>query len=207
MFGHQDDKNDHENHEDHEDVQQDTAVDTAVPQSDGQDQDAQDSAIGGDQPVDDDHAWQHPGEPPANDDDSTDSKDAGPTEDQDSQDDLPGPIRDVIAPAGSGNAQNPVPPMPINARDISDDDANVPHELIDIKQKALTELKPLIGQLDQTPEDKFRTLMMIIQASDNQGMIKQAYDVAEDIKDEKARAQALLDLVNEINYFTQHPGN
>ncbi len=80
-----------------------------------------------------------------------------------------------------------------------------PHELIDIKQKALTELKPMLGQLDLSPEDKFRTLMMIIQASDNQDMIKQAYDVAEDIKDEKARAQALLDLVNEINYFTQHP--
>ena len=47
--------------------------------------------------------------------------------------------------------------------------------------------------------------MMMIQASDDASMIKTAYEAAQGIADEKIRAQALLDVVNEINYFTQHP--
>jgi hypothetical protein len=78
-------------------------------------------------------------------------------------------------------------------------------DLIDIKQSALKELSPLVDHLDQTPEEKFRTTMMMIQASDNQALIKDAYDAAQKITDEKTKAQALLDIVNEINYFT-HQG-
>lgn len=44
--------------------------------------------------------------------------------------------------------------------------------------------------------------MMLIQASDNAELIQDAYDAAGKIEDEKVRAQALLDVVNEINYFT-----
>jgi hypothetical protein len=76
--------------------------------------------------------------------------------------------------------------------------------LLDIKQQALTQLSPLVGHLEQTPEEKFRTTMMMIQASDNQSLIKDAYESAQRISDEKNRAQALLDVINEINYFTQH---
>lgn len=75
-------------------------------------------------------------------------------------------------------------------------------ELLDIKQQALQQLSPLVDHLDQTPEEKFRTTMMMIQASDNQSLVKTAYEAAKEISDEKARAQALLDIVNEINYFT-----
>lgn len=75
--------------------------------------------------------------------------------------------------------------------------------LLEIKQNALRQLTPLVGHLNQTPEEKFRTTMMMIQASDNQALIKDAYDAAQAIGDDKAKAQALLDIVNEINYFTQ----
>ena len=75
-------------------------------------------------------------------------------------------------------------------------------ELLDIKQQALQQLTPLVGHLDQSPEEKFRTTMMMIQASDNDALIKDAYDAAVQIADEKTRAQALWDIVNEINYFT-----
>lgn len=74
--------------------------------------------------------------------------------------------------------------------------------LLDIKQSALNELSPLVDHLNQSPEEKFRTTMMLIQASDNAGLIKQAHSAAKQITDDKARAQALLDVVNEINYFT-----
>ncbi len=76
-------------------------------------------------------------------------------------------------------------------------------ELLSIKQQALQQLSPLVDHLVQTPEEKFRTTMMLIQASDNQGLLKEAYAAAQGITDEKVKAQALLDIVNEINYFTQ----
>lgn len=76
-------------------------------------------------------------------------------------------------------------------------------DLAQIKQQALQSLEPLVGQLDQAPEEKFKTVMMLIQASDNSKMLKEAYGAASQITDEKTRAQALLDIVNEINYFTQ----
>lgn len=76
-------------------------------------------------------------------------------------------------------------------------------ELLDIKKQALQQLTPLINHLDQTPLERFRTLMMLIQATDNQTLLKDAYDAAQKIEDDKVRAQALLDVINEINYFTQ----
>lgn len=76
-------------------------------------------------------------------------------------------------------------------------------DLLSLKQSALQELSPLLGHLDQTPEERFRTTMMMIQASDDQNLLQTAYEAAKAISDEKVRAQALLDVVNEINYFTQ----
>lgn len=75
-------------------------------------------------------------------------------------------------------------------------------KLLDIKQQALQQLTPLVGHLEQSPEEKFRTTMMMIQASDNHELVAVAYEAAQQIPEEKVRAQALLDIVNEINYFT-----
>lgn len=75
-------------------------------------------------------------------------------------------------------------------------------QLIKMKQQALQSLAPLVDHLQQSPEEKFRTTMMLIQASDNAELVKEAFEAANQIKDDKARAQALLDVVNEINYFT-----
>lgn len=100
-------------------------------------------------------------------------------------------------------------PAPAEDTDKQDDllpvtpGAAVDNNLIQIKQEALQQLSPLVDHLDQTPEEKFRTTMMMIQASDDQSLVKTAYDAAKDIKDDKVRAQALLDIINEINYFTQ----
>lgn len=77
-------------------------------------------------------------------------------------------------------------------------------DLLSLKQQALQHLSPLVDQLDQTPEEKFRTTMMMIQASDDRTLIKAAFEAAQAITDDKARAQSLLDIINEINYFTQH---
>jgi hypothetical protein len=78
-------------------------------------------------------------------------------------------------------------------------------DLLDIKKQALEELSPLVDHLDQTAEERFETTMMMIQANDNEALIPTAYKAANAITDDKKRARALLDIVNEINYFT-HKG-
>lgn len=90
---------------------------------------------------------------------------------------------------------------PIVAESTSTDTSH--DELLDIKHLALNQLSPLVDHLEQSPEEKFKTTMMLIQASDNPLLIKQAYTSAQNIQDDAVRAQALLDVVNEINYFTQ----
>ncbi len=114
------------------------------------------------------------------------------------------PAAPIIAPEPLSAVPEPVQPVGdvlSPARGTNNDD------LMSIKQQALQQLSPLMSHLDQTPEERFRTTMMMIQASDNDGLIRNAYDAALAIPDEKARAQALLDVVNEINYFTQHDAN
>lgn len=101
------------------------------------------------------------------------------------------------APQAAAPATSVSTAAPAVASNVSSDD------LLDIKQNALQQLAPLLGHLDQSPEERFRTTMMMIQASDNQDLLKTAYEAAQQIEDEKTRAQALLDVVNEINYFTQ----
>ena len=74
--------------------------------------------------------------------------------------------------------------------------------LLDIKQQALSKLGDLVDNLEHSPEQHFQTLMMIIQETDNISMIDKAYATALQLKDAKERAQALLSIANEINYFT-----
>ncbi len=138
-------------------------------------------------PVAEEQPWQHPGTPLGG------SKE---------------PIKDIISPAGGfpkkPTYQYPVPSISSSDTQAPKDDNDSPanEELIDIKNKALDELIPIIDKLDLPPEEKFRTIMMMIQASDNQELVKAAYVAAHSIEDESARAQALMDIINEVNYFT-----
>ena len=119
-----------------------------------------------------------------------------------------GPLTDNTAPALPQSAPFAAPAQqdePIHEPDLipANTPPHVDNELLGIKQDALHELAPLVDQLDQTAEERFRTTMMLIQASDDQSLVRLAYDEEKKIEDEKLRAQALLDVVNEINYFTQ----
>lgn len=71
-----------------------------------------------------------------------------------------------------------------------------------IKRSALEELRPLVGKLDLPPEEKFDTLLLIIRSTDDQSLIEPAHDAAKAIPDEIKRAQALLDIIKEIDYFS-----
>ncbi len=118
------------------------------------------------------------------------------------------PINDgVVGVARDQNQNSSMPPLadptPVDPTPLQDNSSANGTDLLSIKQDALQQLSPLVAHLEQSPEEKFKTTMMMIQASDDQSLIKQAYDTAKQITNEKARAQALLDVVNEINYFTQ----
>jgi hypothetical protein len=76
-------------------------------------------------------------------------------------------------------------------------------ELMDVKHEALEELSPLVNNLDLPPEQKFDTYMEILRASDDKTLVKPALEAAKAIEDDDKRAQALLDVVNEVNYLTQ----
>lgn len=122
--------------------------------------------------------------------------------DEMAQDDTP---TDDMSPAPSDDtSMTDTPTDDMTSSDTADNTPAEPasEELIDIKRQALEDLGPLVDKLDQSAEERFRTTMMLIQASDNQALVKQAFDAAQKIEDDKERAQALLDVINEINYFT-----
>ena len=91
-------------------------------------------------------------------------------------------------------------PAQVNNSSSSQTDDNA---LQDIKRNALQNLLPIVGKLDQPPEERFQTLLMVIQASDNRELISEAYETAAKIQDDDKRAQALVAIINEINFFTQ----
>lgn len=108
----------------------------------------------------------------------------------------PTPPEAVPAPVAQPEPTEQPSVLPLEAVKSTDD-------LAAIKQQALMQLSPLVDHLEQTPEEKFQTTMMMLQATDDQTLVKPAYEAAQAIADEKVRARALLDIVNEINYFTQ----
>jgi hypothetical protein len=80
--------------------------------------------------------------------------------------------------------------------------SNQSDDLSAIKQDALDKLRPLVDELDLPAQEKFDTLLLLIRSNDDKTLIPQAYDTADQIADETARAAALLDIVKEIDYFT-----
>ena len=91
-----------------------------------------------------------------------------------------------------------LPPVPSSGTVSS----AVPSDLAEIKKLALSELRPIVDKLDLPAKDKFEALLLVIRSSDDQSLIKAAYSAAEGITDEAEKAQALLDVVKEIEYFS-----
>lgn len=71
-----------------------------------------------------------------------------------------------------------------------------------IKKDALSELRPLVDKLNVAPEEKFDTYLLLIRSTDDQSLIGPAHEAARAITDEARRAQALLDIIKEIDYLT-----
>ena len=79
---------------------------------------------------------------------------------------------------------------------------SVDHDLADVKQAALTELRPLIDKLDVDPEEKFNTYLLLVRSTDDKDLIAPAHEAAKAITDEAKKAQALLDIIKEIDFLS-----
>ena len=75
-------------------------------------------------------------------------------------------------------------------------------DLPTIKKEALIELRPLVEKLDLAPDEKFDTYLLLLRSSDDKTLITPAYAAAKNITDETKRAQALLDIIKEIDYLS-----
>lgn len=113
----------------------------------------------------------------------------------------------AAAPADPTPAPEPVveepaaftPPAPITApADLSAPSG----DLESIKKQALGELRPLVGKLDLAPDEKFDTYLLLLRSTDDQALIAPAYAAAQAITDESRKAQALLDVIKEIDYLS-----
>lgn len=71
-----------------------------------------------------------------------------------------------------------------------------------IKKDAIVELRPLVDKLDLAPEEKFDTYLLLLRSTDDKDLIAPAHEAAKNIPDEARRAQALLDIIKEIDFLS-----
>lgn len=96
-----------------------------------------------------------------------------------------------VAPEAMPTMPEPTVPPAVNA------------DLDGIKQEALGELRPLVDKLNVAPEEKFDTYLLLLRSTDDKSLIAPAHEAAKNIVDEARRAQALLDIIKEIDFFSQ----
>jgi len=116
---------------------------------------------------------------------------------------IPDPVSDTPA---SPEPTPPATPDPAPAEPIPQPISDF-SELDKIKKSALDELQPLIEHVEQSPEERYETVMMMIRSNDDPSLISQAYEAAKGIEDEKTRANALLNIVSEIEYLKSKQTN
>ncbi len=97
----------------------------------------------------------------------------------------------------------PPAPDPIGAPDPAPVSSTGDASLDSIKQEALGELRPLVDKLNVSPEEKFDTYLLLLRSTDDKALIGPAHEAAKAITDEAKRAQALLDIIKEIDFLSQ----
>lgn len=83
-----------------------------------------------------------------------------------------------------------------------DDTMSADTELQTVKKDAIVELRPLVDKLNLPPEEKFDTYLLLLRSTDDKTLIEPAHEAAKEIVDEARRAQALLDIIKEIDYLS-----
>jgi len=109
------------------------------------------------------------------------------------------PVADPPTPAVEPTAA--VEPAPMPAPTPATPSVSGDSELDSIKKDALSELRPLVDKLNVSAEEKFDTYLLLLRSTDDKALIAPAHDAAKNITDEARRAQALLDIIKEIDYL------
>lgn len=78
-------------------------------------------------------------------------------------------------------------------------------DLTPIKTEAINELRPLVDKLSLPPEEKFDAYLLLLRSTDDRTLIAPAHAAAREITDEAKKAQALLDIIKEIDFLSQPP--
>lgn len=76
------------------------------------------------------------------------------------------------------------------------------NDLDDIKRNVLLELRPLVEKLNLSPEEKFDIYLLLLRSTDDTALIPPAHLTAQKITDESKKAQALLDILKEIDFLS-----
>lgn len=69
-----------------------------------------------------------------------------------------------------------------------------------IKERALKELIPVVDSLDSDPEKKYEILMTAARAASSGELLEKALNAATQIQDAAAKAEALVDVLNEASF-------
>jgi len=107
-------------------------------------------------------------------------------------------FEETAAPAAPVVA--PVAPVAPVAEVSSSNDSSA---LDGIKLDALKELRPLMDKVDLPAEEKFDTYLMLLRSTDDSTLIDPAHKAAQGIADEKRKAEALLEIIKEIDYLSR----
>ncbi len=116
----------------------------------------------------------------------------------------PAPIPPAPVPAPAPIVEAPI--VPSETPVIPAFDVPVPTQdssLEGVKKDAIQELRPLIDHIDLPPEEKFDTYLLLIRSTDDSSLIAPAHVAAQSITDEKRKAEALLDIIKEIDYLSK----
>jgi hypothetical protein len=77
-------------------------------------------------------------------------------------------------------------------------------QLEDVKKRAMHALTPLIADIkDMDPERKFDICLSAMRYTDNKELANVALNAALEISEDETKAEALVELINEINYLQQ----
>lgn len=90
------------------------------------------------------------------------------------------------------------PAMEASANIMNEPNGN---SLDDLRQKALRDLRPIVDKVELNDEESFDVLLLLIRETDDESLLPRAYEAARQIHDEARRAQALLDVIKETDYF------
>jgi hypothetical protein len=105
------------------------------------------------------------------------------------------PQEPVVSQPLENQLAQPVAPMIQTPQSNSGD-------LETIKKDALKELRPLVEKLELSAEEKFDIYLLLLRSTDDTTLIAPAHATAQQIEDESKRAQALLDIIKEIDFLS-----